>query len=122
MKYFLSVVFLCLFVLSCDKSKNPPDGLEAGQSFTVNDTRIIFAQVEEDSRCPCEADCIWEGVATVRLLAGSDTLRVHTTDNAGFSTTTTFGDKTIRLVDLLPYPCNGQPDSQDDYRLTVAVE
>ncbi|WP_157472176.1 hypothetical protein [Neolewinella persica] len=122
MKHVLSFCFFGLLILSCDKSQSPPDGLEVGQTFTVNDTRITFSQVENDSRCPCEADCIWEGVATVRLLAGSDTLRVYTTDNGGFSKTTTFEDKTIRLVSLLPEPCNGQPDSQDDYRLKIAVE
>ncbi|MFK8164857.1 MAG: hypothetical protein AB8H12_20595 [Lewinella sp.] len=122
MKYLLSFLLLGLLLFSCDKNQSPPDGMEIGQFFKVNDTRIFFAQVVDDSRCPCEADCIWEGVATVRLFAGGDTLRIHTTDNAGFSTTTTFEDKTIRLVDLLPFPCNGQPDSQDDYRLTVVVE
>lgn len=122
MKYLLSFCFFSLLLLACDKNQSPPDGMEVGQSFTVNDTRIVFSQVENDSRCPCEAACIWEGVATVRLLAGSDTLRIHTTDNMEFSKTVTFEDKTIRLVSLLPEPCNGQPDSQDDYRLTVAVE
>lgn len=122
MKYSLPIIFLCLLFTSCDKNQNPPDGLEVGQSFTVNGTRITFAMVEGDSRCPCDVECFWEGVATVRLLAGSDTLRLHTLDKLEFSRSTTFGNKTIRLVDLLPYPCEGQPDSQEDYRLSVVVE
>lgn len=122
MKLLFSFLFLAVLFFSCDKSQNPPDGLEVGQSFTVNGTRITFAMVENDSRCPCEASCFWEGVATVRLLAGSDTLRLHTLDTEVYSRSVTLGNKTIRLVDLLPYPCNGQPDSQDDYRLTVVVE
>lgn len=122
MKYLLPFCFFSLLILACDKNQSPPDGLSVGTTFTVNDTRIIFSQVEDDSRCACDVECFWEGVATVRLLAGSDTLRIHTTDAGGFSTITTFEDKTIRLISLLPEPCNGQPDSQDDYRLTVAVE
>jgi len=122
MKYLLSLFFFGLLILACDKNQSPPDGLEVGQTFTVNETRITFAQVEEDSRCPCDVACFWEGVATVRLMAGSDTLRIYTTDNGGFSKSILFEDKTIRLISLLPEPCNGQPDSQDDYRLTVTVE
>lgn len=122
MKFLPALLLFTILAIGCDKNESPPSGIEIGQTFSVGEATLLFAAIEEDSRCPCEADCIWEGVATVRLLSGTDTVRVHTTNSGDYSTTAAFAGQTIRLIELLPFPCGGQPDSQDDYRITLMVE
>jgi hypothetical protein len=52
--------------------------VEAGASFTLapgqaaevtgTDTRITFKQVREDSRCPVDVTCVWEGDARIEVV------------------------------------------------------
>lgn len=43
--------------------------LDTGETVPVADTglRVTYAELVEDSRCPPEATCVWEGDAVVRL-------------------------------------------------------
>ena len=44
--------------------------LRFGQDATVNDITLSLVSIDEDSRCPSDAECIWEGTvkATVDVL------------------------------------------------------
>lgn len=122
MKYFLPLLFLLLTLNACDEASQPPEDIVVGQSFTVAGDRLTFLQVVDDGRCCCECSCFWEGVATVLLQAPGEVITLHTTDNGEFSTTATYKNSTLRLVTLDPWPCGGEPDEQEDYRLTVRVD
>lgn len=121
MKYLLFAFFSISLLFACSKKNEIPADLVVGQSFTVEDVALTFIGVE-DGRCCCECNCFWEGVATATLANTTDTVRLHTLDQGEWSTTARFRGKTLRLVSLDPYPCEGEPDSQDDYRLDLAVE
>lgn len=41
--------------------------LRYGEEKHVGAMRVVFARVVEDSRCPIDAICVWEGNATVEL-------------------------------------------------------
>ncbi|MEM9527768.1 MAG: hypothetical protein AAGA31_14230 [Bacteroidota bacterium] len=121
MKYLLIPFIVCCLLFACSKKNEIPAGLALGQSIVVDGVFLKFVGVT-DSRCCCLCLCIWEGVGTVTLANTTDTVRLHTLDRGEFSTTTTFRDKTLRLLSLNPYPCEGEPDNQDDYRLNLEVE
>lgn len=44
--------------------------LGLGESATVDGLQIGFATILEDSRCPVNTTCVWEGRATVNLTLG----------------------------------------------------
>ncbi len=59
--------------------------LQVGQHAVIEDTplRLRFVSVPEDSRCPVDVDCVWEGDARVHLLlsfadSAAQTLDLHT--------------------------------------------
>ncbi len=44
-----------------------PFTLARGESATLDGMDITFDAVTEDSRCPEDVDCVWQGRATIRL-------------------------------------------------------
>lgn len=122
MKYLPYLLLLFFALSACEDANQPPEEMAIGQSFTVAGDRITFVQVVNDSRCCCECLCFWEGVATVLLQAPNEVITLHTTNTGEFSTTATYKNKTLRLVRLDPQPCGGEPDEQEDYRLTLRVD
>ena len=51
-----------------------PFRLERGASTVVDGQIVRFDHVTEDSRCPADVDCVWEGRATISLsLIAGDT-------------------------------------------------
>ncbi|MGB0789002.1 MAG: hypothetical protein ACPG7E_03915 [Marinirhabdus sp.] len=80
-----------------------------GQSVEITGgTTITFEEVVEDSRCPKDATCVWEGLAKVKL-------KVLLKGNAPHTKTVTIrgngqpvivqtGTNHIRALQLAPYP------------------
>ena len=64
--------------------------------------------VLNDSRCPANVDCIWEGNAEVRFLFTVDNVQtpfvLNTHGGSQFRSDTTIGEYEITLLDLTPYP------------------
>jgi hypothetical protein len=107
-----------------------------GEEFTmtvhevvvVDDTHLLisFDGVTEDSRCPTDVQCPWEGNAAVRLELSSEIAefapqpRVLNTSLEPRSTD--FMGLTIRLVDVAPYPSTaGQPIDPESYVVKLVV-
>jgi hypothetical protein len=101
--------------------------LGPGQSVAVKDTnlRLTFDRVSEDSRCPTDVTCIWEGDATVvlRIKAAADevTREVHTQGDAPRSRKAPAGDYVVTLVRLDPAPRSTAPVEASAYRATLRV-
>ena len=86
-----------------------------GKEFTVR-----FVEVVEDSRCPKGVDCVWAGMARIRLelsVNGGETQEV-VLDTLAETDTAEFGDSSIRLKSLDPYP---EADAQIDPMAYVAT-
>ena len=105
--------------------------LASGQDVTVTGTSlsIRFDNVENDSRCPKEGQCIWAGDAEVHLVL---TTASGGRDRAPASRPVvlhTNGDPRqvvqdgleVRLVGLAPVPSLEKPPSPKDYRATLHV-
>ena len=100
------------------------DGLGEAIRVDAGDLTIAFDAVLEDSRCPLEVLCFWEGNAAVRLIL---------TDGTGGSTAVTLkmshGPRkvehqgvTIFLEDLKPYPTETGPQDLSQYRVVLQVD
>jgi hypothetical protein len=71
--------------------------------------RLCFDTVLQDSRCPINANCVWQGVAvarfTLHLNDGSHTLELATNEVLPNTTRdTTIKGYTITFKNLSPYP------------------
>ncbi len=90
----------------------------AGEGLTVT-----FERVAEDSRCPTNTKCVWEGDAVVRLaLQGQNaergTVNLHTqaaSREAGFQ------KYRLRLVQLVPWPKDSGGIPAETYIATLVV-
>ena len=101
-----------------------PFTLELHQTARLGDGLAIrFEAVDEDSRCPADVVCVWEGNAAASFSASTTApqvaaLRLDT--NAGFTTAIRFADYTIRLLRLDPYP-RTDIEIPEPYRATLMV-
>ena len=128
MKQF-SILFCMIMLIACGKSDvNPDDNMiKIGESFTADDgTEISFLGLVEDSRCPSEAVCVWEGQAKVniRVVPNATAHDIELTKRAGHPelAVTMVEDKTVRLVDVSPYPETTLLIDSSEYIITVEVE
>ena len=101
--------------------------LAPGQAATVKDAqvRITFERVTDDSRCPTDVTCIWEGDATVVLrikeTADEVTREVHTQGDPPRSRKAPAGDYVVTLVRLDPMPRSTAPIEASAYRATLLI-
>jgi hypothetical protein len=96
-----------------------------GETAVVDDVlSLTFSAVTEDSRCPTDVQCIWEGNAIVELGVAVDdgpTTRLYLDTNPGFGTIATYDAYTIGLLGLEPYPATGTPRI-GPYRATLVID
>ena len=101
--------------------------LRPGQTAAVSGTplRITFESVRDDSRCPTDVTCIWEGDATVVLRVAVDSEQavkeLHTSEGGERSRKAPAGGFVISLERLDPAPLSTQPIEASAYRVTLRV-
>jgi hypothetical protein len=105
---------LLLLFLACAASSPPdtkplgePFSLTPGQSATVDGVQITFVAVTQDSRCPPDVQCVWEGDAEVKVRMGSDEVTLHTHGGERYANSASVGGRTITLRDLTRSPYTG---------------
>jgi hypothetical protein len=100
--------------------------LAPGQTAEIkrSDTRITFRQVREDSRCPTDVTCVWEGDAKVEVViaragAPDETklLSIKSPNNE-----TRVGNLKIRFVGLTPVPRQADAGSPKNYLAEFVAE
>jgi hypothetical protein len=96
----------------------------AGETASVpgSDVTITFRSVTEDSRCPLDVTCVWEGNGRVALTLSSP----EGSENAELNTTVQprridFAGMRVVLASLTPYPAD-EPIDPDDYVATFEIE
>jgi len=99
--------------------------LGVGEAAAVADTGVVLRMdaVADDSRCPIDVQCVWEGDAPVRVTAiGPRDVRatydLHV--SRGAREIVHEGLK-VRLVRLDPAPRSGRSPAPADYRATLVV-
>lgn len=97
--------------------------LPFGEQADAGDLTVAFESVE-DSRCPTEVDCVWEGDGVVGLRvtgAGEDVdVMLHTHPDSAAVARVAGHD--VRLVDLDPDPVDGSAIPRSDYVATLRID
>ncbi len=131
MRLLALLVFVAMLSGCGADSPSAPSGpvnvqvvLAPGQTADVANAaiRIRFVGVMGDSRCPLGVFCIQGGDAIVRVdvlstSGGQATFDLHT----GSLQPARYGDLTIELVELTPYPFSSGPIAPGDYRATLKI-
>jgi hypothetical protein len=105
--------------------------LERGASTVVDGQVIRFDHITEDSRCPADVDCVWEGRATISLsLIAGDTVDGVQLSIPGFvdvdseprsSQSAVVNGYTLTLLQLDPYPGQDGVDTAMTPMATLVV-
>ncbi|RMH70151.1 MAG: hypothetical protein D6675_10130 [Gemmatimonadetes bacterium] len=108
-----------LSAISCQPSALPTTTSPLGEQFVLGwhqtvhlkDTglSLTFAEVVEDSRCPQQVECVWEGQVVIKLklqASNNPPQEIELTLRAGHpeSAVQTVGEYTIELLNVHPYP------------------
>jgi len=130
MKPAVFLIAVAATVAACQSTKPTETGgtrvtLQPGQQQSpVNGIYVVLIKVENDSRCPTNVQCVWQGDAEVTLGISTNSLELtapvvlHTGIEPRF--TVRNGYK-FTLDSLTPYPRAGQPIAQGDYRAWLTV-
>lgn len=89
-----------------------------GQGGVILGTQVVPLQVVEDSRCPANAICIQAG--TVRVEAEVTVDSKTSTQVFKLDTPVKFGNQTITLIKVEPYP-SGEEIKLADYLFTFKL-
>jgi hypothetical protein len=105
-----------------------PFQLKVNQAAFIDslNLRIGFVAVREDSRCPSDVVCIWEGQATINVdvqKANSAPSSFNLTYQGGRSNLSVrdFHDFSMRLLEIAPYPKSTERIGTGDYLATLVV-
>ncbi len=107
-----------------------PFTLARGESAQTGDLRTTFVAVLEDSRCPADVTCVWEGRASVNLSlteggrTGGVNLQLQGTtgvDDTGRHHSIEALGHRITLMALNPYPGTDEAESGAAPRVTLMV-
>jgi hypothetical protein len=120
-------------VLGCDTNEfedEPSIGeefsLHIGETASVKgeDLQIRFIEITEDSRCPRDVTCIWEGRATasIEVSKGNTSQKVELVIPGLTDIPSKMKFEEYEFVfSILPYPESEVQISANDYRLMMAV-
>lgn len=107
---------------------NTPFRLQVNQTARIagENVRITFTRVKEDSRCPKDVECVWEGQAVVDVKVVKDDQdlgSLELTSRAGQEKLAVqyIDSLAIKLVDVMPYPRSGQSIDPAAYTITLLV-
>lgn len=100
--------------------------IRVGQTAVVGEIRVRFSAVEQDSRCPSTAVCVWAGDAVARMVVQQNCdcdspafdLKLHTTLEP--KSGTAYGSR-VELLQLQPYPTGTSPIKQDAYWAWIRI-
>jgi hypothetical protein len=107
-----------------------PFVLGVGEEVVVGNLPVTlrFDEILEDSRCPLDVLCFWEGDAAAQLTLGTaggeETVAELYTANSPFGESSVeFKEHVITLLDVSPYPqFVSQPIDPDTYKVELVVE
>ncbi|HSF28523.1 MAG TPA: dienelactone hydrolase family protein [Nitrosopumilaceae archaeon] len=100
-----------------------PFEIQVGDTAQVsNGTEITILNVE-DSRCPANVLCVWQGEAkiSINVIKDSQDLGNFVLSTLEEKTIQTFDSFTIKLVEVQPYPYSNKEITLSDYVVTLVV-
>lgn len=83
--------------------------------------KLNFAQVNANSLCPVDVECVWQGQLVITLKVNGQDVEISLGDNA--TPEKTVGNYHITLVELVaPVPKSDENAELSDYVVTLLVE
>ena len=130
----IAILMLSIIVFSCKKETPLPGTFKLGETFELSPANpsadsdnlsITYRNIEEDSRCPNGAICVWEGRAVVNFefVSGIKSYNVQLMDWAGRPEMAkdTVGKHIVHLEVVNPYPEYNAPLDEEDYRFSLNI-
>ena len=133
-KVILTVMSICMVLsisFSCSKAE-----YKMGEEFSLSigetahlkgeQLQITFLEISEDSRCPRNVTCVWEGraVAVIEVFQGDTAQQIMLTEQgiSELSAKESFEEYEFQYR-ILPYPEKAEVQiSPDEYRLMLTVK
>jgi hypothetical protein len=118
MRFALAACVLMLTACAAAPPSRPP--VKAGEEFTLalgesvgvesKGVLLSFDEVSEDSRCPMNARCVWEGNARIEVrVKGAAASRYELNTSSRFATSAKITDFVLELRRLEPDRLAGAP-------------
>ena len=125
MKY--AIIFLILIGTIGTSFALEPKEIELGEPFmikihqtlSVDSLDVEFSGID-DSRCPSDVTCVWEGRASVTLRIYNQTQSQSIILSTNEITTFRMNSYEITLIDVLPYPVSTK-DITEEYVATINI-
>lgn len=134
------LIALVCIAMSCGKEdlyaswgKSGGKGFSDSLSIKIGKTamsetgdKLSFLALVEDSRCPANAMCIWQGMVEVELKLktadGEQVFRLNSDPDATGAGTASVLGYDISLVNVLPYPGTYEEANPEDFWVELAVK
>lgn len=110
----ITFVLLTAVLLACGK-----DAIRRTKRYRSGDVEVVFRDFT-DSRCPLNAECMWEGKATVMLTITDGNESIDFTLDGIGADTLLLGHR-IEFTDLLPYPVAGEAIDPEEKELKLNI-
>jgi hypothetical protein len=133
LKYIMIYTAIVFVLLAGCAGNQVPITVGLGEVFTIGvghsaritseDMEVTFIEVIGDSRCPQNANCVWEGVASSHIRIthkGVDYSIVLNQPGLTEQASESFINYTL-TYSLNPYPREGEEISPKDYLLTLNI-
>jgi len=126
---FIFLALITISFISCDKesfSESFSLGLENdfkiyGEYQSI-DNSLYFTLTEiNDSRCPSDVVCVWEGKADVKIEVKSP-VKGFITLSTYNHLTDTIGNYSFELKEVKPYPVSTKTIKLEDYNVSLKIE
>jgi hypothetical protein len=133
MKGFFTIfpVAIVFAFVSCNKEELPISEnfipINTCQSYTVDSKKLTLCldSIIDDSRCPVDAVCIWQGMGVARFKLNAENMdhiiTLATLKFAHYNRDTTIAGFKIELINLSPQSKVNKPVSYKDYVAEVNV-
>ena len=118
--------FVCADDLAYAEKSLVPFTLKIGETASVDSVLdITFLDVTEDSRCPSDVTCIWQGSASIEIHAKTNQkdfgTHIVTLGDDALKPSQNFDEYFVRLTQLEPYPVSTHQISSSEYVATLLV-
>jgi hypothetical protein len=138
MKKIIFAFATAALLIACNGNDDDIKTVPIGAAFTLkvnqtaeietNGMKITLLEITDDSRCPNNVECFWEGrvLAEFRVTLEDEEVIRTLTDNPsgdpGLSSEFEAFGHLVKLVEVTPYPETTAAIPQKDYRVNIEVE
>jgi hypothetical protein len=101
-----------------------PIGLKIDESANIDSSLIMTLLEVEDSRCPSDVTCVWQGTVTAKIKLEKEGQNLGIYDipmETIQDSEQIFEGHYIRLTNVEPYPVSSNPIKEENYSLTFFV-